>query len=88
MRATVIASAVASLIVVAQQAPAQSPETATPVSAATQDQPVAARSDTIRFGGRTIEAGDTVAGPVLGADTDRVRDELAPVPEPVAGSAR
>ena len=86
MRATVIASAVASLIVVAQQAPAQSLETATPVSAATQDQPVAARSDTIRFGGRTIEAGDTVAGPVLAAAGDlRVRGVIRGTAVAIAG---
>jgi hypothetical protein len=68
MRATVLMFAVASLIVVAPlpkvQAFAQ--DTATAVSAATpQSQSTSVSSDTIRFGGRTVAAGDTVNGPVL-----------------------
>jgi hypothetical protein len=74
MRATVKAFAVASLIVVAPKAPAFSQETATAVPAATQAQNTTAGSDTIRLGGRTIEAGDTISGPVLAAAGDlRVR---------------
>jgi hypothetical protein len=74
MRATVIAYAVASLIVVALQTPAEAQETGTAVVAATQNQRPAVGSDTILFGGRTIEAGDTVSGPVLAAAGDlRVR---------------
>jgi len=75
MRATVIAYAVASLIVVAWRTPANAQETGTAVTAATQEgQRPAAGSDTIRFGGRTIAAGDTVNGPVLAAAGDlRVR---------------
>jgi hypothetical protein len=68
MRATVIAYAVASLIVVALQTPAEAQETGTAVVAATQNQRPAVGSDTILFGGRTIEAGDTVSGPVLDSE--------------------
>jgi hypothetical protein len=70
MRATVIAHAVASLIVVTPNAPAIAQESVTAVSAATQEQATAARSDTIRFGRRIIEVGDTVTGPVLVAAGD------------------
>jgi hypothetical protein len=75
MRATVLTYAVASLIVVAPKAPAHAQETATAVPAATRQNPApTVSSDTIRFGGRTIEAGDTVTGPVVAAAGDlRVR---------------
>ena len=69
MHATVLTYAVASLIVVAPTlAPVLAQDSAAAVPVATQ--PAAVRSpsvgsDTIRFGGRTIEAGDTVAGPVV-----------------------
>ena len=90
MRATVIAHAVASLIVVAQPlAPANAQDTATAVSAATQNTPApvpAVGSDTIRFGGRTIEAGDTVNGPVLSAAGDlRVRGVIRGTAVAIAG---
>lgn len=86
MRATVIAHAVASLIAVAPKAPAHAQETATAVPAATQVQETAARSDTIRFGGRTIEAGDTVIGPVLAAAGDlRVRGVIRGTAVAIAG---
>ena len=69
MRATVMTFAVASLIVVASRG-GFAQDTAAAVSAATQQAPVQVPvsrvgSDTIRFGGRTIEATDTVNGPVL-----------------------
>lgn len=85
MRATVLMYAVASLIVVAPRVQAFSQDTATAVSAATQD-PAAASSDTIRFGGRTIEAGDTVNGPVLTAAGDlRVRGVIRGTAVAIAG---
>src|SRR5687768_9790760 len=73
MRATVMTYAVASLIVVAPtlQAQAVGQESATTVSAATQQtQRSAVGSDTIRFGGRTIAGSDTVNGPILVAAGD------------------
>ena len=71
MRATVMTYAVASLIVVAPEVPAFAQDTANTVSAATQqNQAPAVGSDTIRFGARTIEAGDTITGPVLAAAGD------------------
>jgi len=87
MRATVIISAVASLIVVAPKSPALGQDTATAVPAATvQTQSPVVGSDTIRFGGRTIEAGDTVNGPVLTAAGDlRVRGMIRGTAVAVAG---
>lgn len=90
MRATVIAHAVASLIVVAHpQAPVAAQDTATAVSAATPNtlaQSPAVGSDTIRFGGRTIPAGDTVNGPVLAAAGDlRVRGVIRGTAVAIAG---
>ena len=88
MRATVIISAVASLIVVAPKAPVLAQDTATPVSAATQTTtaPTLAASDTIRFGGRTIAAGDTVTGPVLVTGGDlRVRGVIRGTAVAIAG---
>jgi hypothetical protein len=87
MRATVLTYAVASLIVVAPQVPAFSQDTATAVSAATQsNQAPAVGSDTIRFGGRTIEAADTVNGPVLAAAGDlRVRGVIRGTAVVIAG---
>ena len=75
MHATVIQFAVASLVVSAPN-PARALEPVLTIPAATQDsaQPARVVSDTVRFGGRTIEAGDTVTGPVLTAAGDlRVR---------------
>ena len=71
MRATVLTYAVASLIV-APGALASAQDSAAAVTAATQQTPTPPRvaSDTIRFGGRTIAAGDTVDGPVLAAAGD------------------
>ena len=87
MRATVLTFAVASLIVVAPASPAFAQDTGTAVSAATQsDQSRAAGTDTIRFGGRTIPAGDTVNGPVLAAAGDlRVRGVIRGTAIAVAG---
>ena len=87
MHATVLTFAVASLIVVAPKAPAFAQDTATAVSAATQqNQTRAVESDTIRFGGRTIAAGDTVNGPVLAAAGDlRVRGVIRGTAVVVAG---
>jgi hypothetical protein len=87
MRATVMIYAVASLIVVAPTVQAFAQDTATAVSAATQQNtPRAAGSDTIRFGGRTIEAGDTVTGPVLAAAGDlRVRGVIRGTAVAIAG---
>lgn len=87
MRATVLTYAVASLIVVAPEVPALAQDTATAVSAATQqNQAPAVGSDTIRFGGRTIEAGDTVTGPVLAAAGDlRVRGVIRGTAIAIAG---
>jgi hypothetical protein len=87
MRATVLAHAVASLIVVAPNAPAFAQETATAVSgAATQQQSTTARADTIQFGGRIIAAGDTVTGPVLAAAGDlRVRGVIRGTAVAIAG---
>lgn len=72
MRATVPLFAVASLIVVALPAPAVALEWAVAIPTATQDSTTStpAASDTLRFGGRTIAAGDTVSGPVLVAAGD------------------
>ena len=67
MRATVIAVAVASLAVV-QKLPAQGERsTAGGADSTTQAATDVAQvvSDTVRFGGRTIAAGDTVTGPVV-----------------------
>ena len=89
MRATVMTFAVASLIVVAPESPAFSQDTATAVSAATQSTPARTQSvasDTIRFGGRIIEAGDTVNGPVLSAAGDlRVRGMIRGTAVVIAG---
>ena len=87
MRATVLACAVASLIVVRPNALAFAQDTATTVSAATQStQSPAVGSDTIRFGGRTIQAGDTVNGPVLAAAGDlRVKGVIRGTAVAVAG---
>lgn len=75
MRATVFQVAVASLVVVAPN-PARALEPVLTITVAAQDsaQPPRVGSDTVRFGGRVIEAGDTVTGPVLTAAGDlRVR---------------
>lgn len=73
MRATVLMHAVASLIVVAPTIQAFAQDSATAVSAATQQsQSPRVSADTIRFGGRTIAAGDTVNGPVLAVAGDLV----------------
>jgi hypothetical protein len=86
MRATVLSFAVASLTVVALETPAFAQETATTVPAATQQNPAPVGSDTIRFGGRTIEAGDTVTGPVLAAAGDlRVRGVIRGTAVAIAG---
>jgi hypothetical protein len=87
MRATVLAYAVASLIVVAPEALASAQDSTTAVSAATQStQAPSVGSDTIRFGGRIIEAGDTVNGPVLAAAGDlRVRGVIRGTAVAVAG---
>jgi hypothetical protein len=88
MRATVLIHAVASLIVVAPGSLAFAQDPAATVSAATQTQPPAPRagSDTIRFGGRTIAAGDTVNGPVLAAAGDlRVRGVIRGTAVAIAG---
>jgi hypothetical protein len=89
MRATVFTFAVASLTVVASRTPAFGQETATAVPAATQNtraRAPAVGSDTIRFGGRTIEAGDTVNGPVLAAAGDlRVRGVIRGTAVAIAG---
>ncbi|HEX6943833.1 MAG TPA: polymer-forming cytoskeletal protein [Gemmatimonadaceae bacterium] len=87
MRATVLTFAVASLIVVAPSTPAYSQDSATAVTAATQQtQTPAVGSDTIQFGGRTIAAGDTVNGPVLAAAGDlRVRGVIRGTAIAVAG---
>ena len=90
MRATVMTFAVASLIVVAPTlAPVFAQDSAAAVPVATQ--PTAVRSpsvgsDTIRFGGRTIEAGDTVAGPVVVTAGDlRVRGVIRGTAVTIAG---
>jgi hypothetical protein len=89
MHATVLTYAVASLIVVAQGAPVLSQEPTATTSAATQQASTPAPSvgsDTIRFGGRTIAAGDTVNGPVLAAAGDlRVRGVIRGTAVAVAG---
>jgi hypothetical protein len=87
MRATVLGYAVASLIVVAPNVPAHAQDTATAVSAATQqNQAPMVGSDTIRFGGRIIAAGDTVTGPVLAAAGDlRVRGVIRGTAIAIAG---
>lgn len=87
MRATVLSFAVASQIVVAPPVQAFAQDTATAVFAATQQNPTtAARPDTIRFGGRTVQAGDTVAGPVLTAAGDlRVRGVIRGTAVAIAG---
>lgn len=86
MRATVQAFAVASLIVVAPKTAAFAQDSATAVPAATQVQGTSVGSDTIRFGGRTIEAGDTVNGPVLAAAGDlRVRGVIRGTAVAIAG---
>jgi hypothetical protein len=88
VHATVLTYAVASLIVVAPSAPvSQEPAATTP--AATQQAPAPTTrvgSDTIRFGGRTIAAGDTVDGPVLAAAGDlRVRGVIRGTAVAIAG---
>lgn len=88
MRATVLKFTVASLIVVAPAGPALAQDTSTAVSAATQSssQSRAVGTDTIRFGGRTIPAGDTVNGPVLTAAGDlRVHGVIRGTAVAVAG---
>ena len=86
MRATVLTFAVASLTVVALNTPAFAQETATAVPAATQQNPRSVGSDTIRFGGRTIEAGDTINGPVLAAAGDlRVKGVIRGTAIAIAG---
>jgi hypothetical protein len=87
MRATVLTFAVASLIGVGPASPALAQDTATAVSAATQStESSRAGTDTIRFGGRTIPAGDTVDGPVLTAAGDlRVRGVIRGTAIAVAG---
>lgn len=93
MRATVLTYAVASLIVVAPRALAFAQDSATTVPAATQQNPTPTPtstprvgSDTIRFGGRTIAAGDTVNGPVLTAAGDlRVRGVIRGTAIAIAG---
>ena len=87
MRATVLTYAVASLIVVAPTALAFAQDSAAAVSAATQQNPTPrVGSDTIRFGGRTIAAGDTVNGPVLAAAGDlRVRGVIRGTAVAIAG---
>ena len=84
MRATVMIFAVASLITVASSRGAIAQDTATAVTVATQTAPVG--SDTVRFGGRTIEAGDTVTGPVVVAAGDlHVRGTIRGTAVAVAG---
>lgn len=87
MRATVPMFAVASLIVVASPSPATAASWTVMIPTATQDSAAgAARSDTLRFGGRTIEAGDTVTGPVLVAAGDlRVRGVVRGTAIAIAG---
>jgi hypothetical protein len=78
--------AVASLIVVASSREAIAQDTATAVTVATQATPAAVRSDTLRFGGRVIEAGDTVSGPVVVAAGDlRVRGIIRGTAVSIAG---
>ena len=85
MRATVMTFAVASLIVVASSG-AIAQDSATSVAVATQVAPAAVGSDTIRFGGRTIQAGDTVNGPVVVAAGDlRVRGVIRGTAVAIAG---
>lgn len=70
MRATVLQFAVASLFV---GSPASSLETAPAITLAAQAQQSDSRetaADTLRLGGRVVEAGDTVRGPVLVAAGD------------------
>lgn len=85
MRATVSMIAVASLIVVAPRtAPAASWSIVIPTAG--QDTTGSVRADTLRFGGRTIQAGDTVAGPVLVAAGDlRVRGVIRGTAVAIAG---
>ena len=86
MRATVMSFAVASLIVVASPRGAIAQDTTTSVTVATQVTPSPVGSDTIRFGGRTIEAGDTVNGPVVAAAGDlRVRGVIRGTAVAIAG---
>jgi hypothetical protein len=85
VRATVMTFAVASLIVVATRG-AIAQDTATSVTVATQATPTAIGSDTVRFGGRVIEAGDTVSGPVVVAAGDlRVRGVIRGTAVAIAG---
>jgi hypothetical protein len=86
MRATVTSFAVASLIVVASPRGAVAQDTTTSVTVATRVPQPAVGSDTIRFGGRTIEAGDTVNGPVVAAAGDlRVRGVIRGTAVAIAG---
>ena len=89
MRATVMTYAVASLIVVASTLQAQvvGQDSASTVAVATQQtRSSTVGSDTIRFGGRTIPAGDTVNGPVLVAAGDlRVRGVIRGTAIAIAG---
>ena len=85
MRATVMTFAVASLIVVTSSG-AIAQDSVTSVAVATQAAPAAVGSDTIRFGGRIIEAGDTVNGPVVVAAGDlRVRGVIRGTAVAIAG---
>jgi hypothetical protein len=78
--------AVASLIVVASSRDAIAQDTASSVTVATQATPAAVGSDTLRFGGRAIEAGDTVPGPVVVAAGDlRVRGVIRGTAVAIAG---
>lgn len=71
MRATVLQYAVASLVVMS---PAPAMGASLTITFATSQSQADAVRDTIRLGGRTIAAGDSVAGPVLVAAGDlRVR---------------
>lgn len=86
MRATVLVNTVASLIVVAPAWSVVFAQDAAPVPAATPNTQAPISTDTIRFGGRTIEAGDTVTGPVLSAAGDlRVRGVIRGTAVTVAG---
>lgn len=82
MRATVVGAAVASLLAASSLS---GQETAAATAGVTQDTSAAATSssttvheDTLRFGGRVVEAGDSVAGPILVVAGDlRVRGTVA-----------
>lgn len=82
MRATVVGAAVASLLAASSLS---GQETAAATAGVTQDTtratasaPTTVGEDTLRFGGRVIEAGDSVAGPILVVAGDlRVRGTVA-----------